>query len=445
MNELQLETSSAGVCVVVNEPLSVAAPRATSEEPRRHQVGTQASPPNAVHGSIMRVAETFARGEQTLAQLEGCLKESRDVSTSAVVQANELQERLRLGVRMLQALDVQLKRGEQATPMLEQGIQESDAMLARIASASITLDTAAESAAARATEHVAQRIDAVLAEKLAWLDGEVQWRLARLGDVESQVERAVQAKLATFSSALDQVTKALAQRIDTATASFDVRIAKASDLARMTADAEIAIAHLEQRLACARHTLSEVESKLGGGVEELDARAQTLAALRDDVVHLTRTLSGTCADTGTALQTSIDEARRMQDSMRFLVERGEEAAGSLAIAEDRLARSKGGIDATLRALEPWESIVLGGDPTKIASAARGIAAVVREQLSSEMRVVSASLRQLAQRTERAFSSIELDPDGTARSHARAPDAKELAIEVLRLEVAAPRVAPVVSI
>lgn len=440
MQELQIDTSSSSICVVVNEPLSVAAPRATSEEPRR-PMSTHASS----HLSTVRVAETLARGEQTLAQLETRLQESRDVSTNAVVHANELQDRLRLGVRMLQALDVQLKRTEQVSPELDQRLASGEALFARVTEAGVSLDAAANAAASCASERFAERVDGVLAEKLAWLDGEVQWRLARLGEIEAQVEHAVQSKLAAFSQGLDQVTQALAHRVDTAAAHLDDRIAKASDLTRLRADAERAIAQLEQRLACARHTLSEVDSKLGGGVQELDARAETLMVLREDVLHITRTLNGACADTATTLTAKLDEARRMQESIRFLVERGEETSGNLAIAEDRLARTQSGIDATLRALEPWEPIVLGGDPTKIASAARGIATVVREQLSNEMRVVSASLRQLAQRTERAFSSLELEADGTARSDARAPDAKDLAIEVLRLEVPAPRTAPVAII
>ncbi len=191
--------------------------------------------------------------------------------------------------------------------------------------------------------------------------------------------------------------------------------------------------------------LAEIDARLGGGVEELDARAETLASLRDAALRMTQTLSEACAETATSLTSRVEESRRMQDSLRFLVERGEEMSGSLAVVEDRIARSKGGIDATLRALEPWEAIVIGGDPAKIASAARGIAAVVREQLSSEMKVVSASLRQFAIRTERAFTSIELDADGTARSHARAPDARELAIEVLRLDAPAFHTKPVAAI
>ncbi len=437
MQELQIDAGSTGVCVAVNEPLSVAAPRASAEEPRRHS-----NPHSSSHLSTVRVAETLARGEQTLSQLETRLHESREASTSAVVHANELQDRLRLGVRMLQALDVQLKRAEQSTPAMEQQFASGEALLQRVASSNEAMESAAAAAASRAADQSVQHVNALLAEKLAWLDGEVQWRLARLNDIEKQVEHTVQSKLAAFSQGLDQVTNALAQRVDAATAHLDARMAQTSDLAQMRAEAERAIERLEQRLACARHTLSEVESKLGGGVQELDARGETLRALREDVLHVTRTLSGACADTATTLTAKLEEARRMQDSIRFLVERGEETSGSLAIAEDRMARTRSGIDATLRALEPWEPIVLGGDPTKIASAARGIATVVREQLSNEMRVVSASLRQLAQRTERAFTSIELDADGTARSDARAPDAKDLAIEVLRLDVAAPRTPPV---
>ena len=412
MQELHLEpplTFSSGAFAVANEPLSVAAPRASCEEPRRHA-------PATAHVTSPRVAETLARGEQTLAQLEGCMKETRDISSSAVVHANELQERLRLGVRMLQALDVQLKRAEEAAPAVE-----------------------------LATDHVSSRVDKIIADKLTWLDGEIQWRLSRLGEVESRLENAVNERLAAFSTGLDQVTQGAAQHIDASRNALEAQLARARDLVQLGADAERSFAQLEQRLDAARHVLLEIDARLGGGVEELDARAETLASLRDAALRMTQTLSEACAETATSLTARVEESRRMQDSLRFLVERGEEMSGSLAVVEDRIARSKGGIDATLRALEPWEAIVIGGDPAKIASAARGIAAVVREQLSSEMKVVSASLRQFANRTERAFTSIELDADGTARSLARAPDARELAIEVLRLDAPAFHTKPVAAI
>ena len=83
-------------------PLSVSAPRATA-------VALQA--PNR---PADRLSDLVARSEMALVHLESRLNDERSASERAVRATAEMEERLRLGVRMLQALDMQVERGEQA-------------------------------------------------------------------------------------------------------------------------------------------------------------------------------------------------------------------------------------------------------------------------------------------------------------------------------------------
>lgn len=130
-------------------PLSVSAPRATA-------VALQA--PNR---PADRLSDLVARSEMALVHLESRLNDERSASERAVRATAEMEERLRLGVRMLQALDMQVERGEQAAAQAQEMLARSQELLAQTHGQLHAITRSAESSMKEAAEKSGAREDAV--------------------------------------------------------------------------------------------------------------------------------------------------------------------------------------------------------------------------------------------------------------------------------------------
>ena len=166
-------------------PLSVSAPRATA-------VALQA--PNR---PADRLSDLVARSEMALVHLESRLNDERSASERAVRATAEMEERLRLGVRMLQALDMQVERGEQAAAQSQEMLARSQELLAQTHGQLHAITRSAESSMKEAAENLVH-------EKMQWIERELAWRFDRVREVEDRIEHAANSKLAWLDGELGQ-------------------------------------------------------------------------------------------------------------------------------------------------------------------------------------------------------------------------------------------------
>lgn len=373
-------------------PLSVSAPRSS------------AIPSSSGGSSISasKLADLASRAEQAAAHLDARLVDERAVADRAARATVELEDRLRLGVRMLQAFDVQIERSEQATKRAEAAVAAADAALA------------AKTAEIEST--VTAIADRAAQEKVAWIEHELAWRFDRVREVEERIERAVNATLAwldeeigkRLASSSELVTRAeeLASRVETQNATLERAERATGALAGLNAESE-------------RH------------IAALAARTGDATALREALGTLMHELSA-------AREFVQGDLRRVRDELGWLAEKGERLTGELVEGADRansavvsLANETRQATPVLEELASWGPLLAGSDDARVRPVADAIASRIREELAADMRGFSHALRQLAARAEGSFGAIRVEGPGPVvdpQSIARA-----LASDVSRLQ------------
>ena len=374
-------------------PLSVSAPRAAAVP--RSSPGRQSD----------RLGEMIARAETLLLHLESRLHEERSASDRAVRVAGELEERLRLGVRMLQAVDLQVERGAR------------------------TADQASD-AAARAEATVSSRIDEVVQERLRKFDGEIAWRFDRVKEVEERIEQAANGKLAWLDAEL-------AERLNQMSDACG-RVEKAAKHAEEVAERLAPLAESTERADRVREALEMANGESARLVEALSQRSCDAVALREALGSLTHELHA-------AREVVAGEMRRMRDDLFWLTERGERIAGELVeradsgtIVSQALRVQAEAAAPLLGELAEWMPLLSGDSRERVRPVADAIATQVREALTMDMHGFTLALRQLADRAERSFAEVRLEralaPSGREPAEAFDPRsaARVFATELSRL-------------
>jgi chromosome segregation ATPase len=329
----------------------------------------------------------IARAEMLLLHLESRLHEERAASERAARTTAEVEERLRIGVRMLQALDVQLERGEQATVQARDLVEQADARLRAAASdAEATIRSIAEQA---------------VREKIAEVERELAWRFDRVKEVEERIEQAANGSLAWLDR---EIGDRLARLTDAC--------AKAESAAGR-ADAVLG------RLAGATEQIDRGEAvarALEAANGESLKRLETLAARTQDAAAMREALGAVTQDVAASREVVQGELRRMRDDLFWLTERGERISAELVERADSAAASaqamRSQLDAlspTLRELAAWGPLLSGENRERIRPVAEAIAGRVRDELATDMRGFSLALRQFADRADHAFAQVRLDP------------------------------------
>jgi hypothetical protein len=367
------------VAVPVSAPLSVAAPRATSTAP---------SGPS-------KLSELVSRAETMIAHLEARLAEEKLANERAAKNTADLDERLRLGVRMLQAFDVQVERGESAAQRAQESIRVADESF--------------RTSAQHAEQSIQSLAERLAREKFEWLERELSWRFERVKEVEERIEQAANGKLAWLDSELE----ARLGRIGGA-------VERASE---MLARSEAAIARIEgageivERAERATAALAGLTSESQRHIETLVARTGDAGAVREALGTLVHEVSA-------ARESVQGEMRRMRDDLGWLVEKSERLSGELVERADHAARSCDELrvanDASARfaaELAVWKDLAAGTDRDAVRPIADAIAASVRDELAADMRGFSSALRQLASRADGAFAAIRIDPTLVAQNGA----------------------------
>jgi predicted nucleic acid-binding Zn-ribbon protein len=351
------------------------------------------------------------RSEGVFRQLETLAIRAAEVSHEANHASTELQERLRLGVKMLQAFDVQFERAKAMGP----GPAAPPPFPAE--------------ALAELERRMIERQEASLAactERMVADTG----RLDRLeAGLASLAERASQAPPETNLSMAEDELRARAERI------VDETLERC--IARLAHRFDDETSRREWRLG-------EIEGRardLMNGLEHSVGRAEDLLRRLGETGHWAEerneTLRGTCETAGaiqghlaSELETSgkrLEETREgVRESLRELVELVDRTRSTreelYRQVEDldrvaATARSTGECLSSLAGrLAPWtplldgERNLNGVAETLIETVSGGI----RASLEADIRTFSQGLRSLASTAENAFSSVRIDDLARAR-------------------------------
>ncbi|MBI1302196.1 MAG: hypothetical protein GC172_00120 [Phycisphaera sp.] len=449
----------------VPAPLSVPAPRSAAMTPNN---AAQPQAPAQTPASIAqqtRLTELLARVEAQTTRLEAKLADEHEAADRAVRLAAELEERLKLGVRMLQAFDVQGGRGERiaeravgviddaervlaaareqseraARSTHEQAEKVTDAMRAALERAAHAasdaavqaadalrnkaslaaaeckreVEEAAASAQARTEAAIREAADRVVGEKVALIARELDWRFDRIKEIEARLEHAANATLAAVDAELGgrlERIDDMVRRAETATARVDAALSATGEAAALIERSERATAALAGLSSDGQRLIDALAIRVGDGTalrEVLGKLVHELAAARESV-H--------------------GDMRRMRDDLSWLVERGERMSGELVERADRANVASESVRAATESAAPvleqfahWAPLLASPSPERIRPIADAIAGGVRAELSQEMRSLANALRHFAGKADRAFAEIALDTDllqGDSRTVAR---------------------------
>ncbi len=443
-----------------------------------NQPGTQHAMPPVVHingdnqpiDTRTRLADLVVRAEASIDELERLARTALDATAASGQAAADLQERLRLGVRMLQAFDVQIQRCEaaatQAGPQV--GLQIASQISSQIGAQFTNQMSAVAQQSELRVRAAVEALEQRMHEALPFLD-------ERLRGAHEQVVRTVDDRITAAERRLDERQEAMREELrrfaDDMAASFahrldamveERRTALAQAPAAQSVDLDAALAPLasfESRVTTMMNDLERRAAQLDGQIRNtIDANDARLRSLIRESTEAADGLLGTVGTAGTLRELIADEARasrRLADEahatcrdhqreMQDMLERCAIARSSLeqqlhdlrtaaAETEARLAAAKSlrsDIEHTLQQITPLEASLrldptLRQDNAAMHSVVETISTNVRQSLAEEMRNFSHALRGLAARAETAFAQGRFDefsavPEVSAAPTANAP-------------------------
>lgn len=437
------------------------APRLAASRPAAAPMPGTATP------TERRLADLVVRAEGSIDELERLARTALDATSASTQAASDLQERLRLGVRMLQAFDVQIQRCEQAGSQAASAVQSqisshlngqlgTQVGTQMVAHFTQQFSTQAASVAQQCEQRVRAAVDGLdrrMNEALPFLDERLRQAYEQAGRIVDErlaaAERAIEDRYGPMRDDLrrfaDELATSFARRLD---AMMDERLNERvatlvestlqTRLASMPMQAALPVEELQQLAATedrVRSLLRETEGRIGAIDASLRTADLRLASLIRETTEAADGLLGTLG-TASALKDLIgDEARasrRMADEahatsrehqreIQDLLERCSIARSSLdqqlhllretaAEADGRIHAAKdlrGEIEETLRRIGPIEA-ALRTDSSPMQQVVESISSNVRQALAEDMRSFSQALRGLASRAEHAFAPARFD-------------------------------------
>jgi hypothetical protein len=398
-----------------------------------------------------RLANLVVRAESSIDELERLARTALDATAASSQAATDLQERLRLGVRMLQAFDVQIQRCEQTNSHVasqlngQVGVQMAAQFTNQIGAVTQQCEMRLRGAL-DALEHRMNDAVPFLDERLRQAHDQVGRIVEeRLGNAERRIEdrygpvrddlRRYADELATsFAKRLDAILdQRVNERIGTLLeAAIESRLGAIRPVTSMSPETIEAANAMEARL---RGLLGETEGRLGAIDASLGRADARLSSLIRETTEAADGLLGTLGTAATLKDLIGDEARasrRLADEahatsrehqreMEDLLERCSIARSSLdqqlhllretaAEADGRITAAKalrGEIEETLHRIAPIES-ALRPDSEPMQNVVESISSNVRQALAEDMRSFSQALRGLAARADHAFETARFD-------------------------------------
>jgi hypothetical protein len=398
------------------------------------------------------LVDLVKRSEQSVVELERLARVALDATAAATQASTDLQERLRLGVRMLQAFDVQIQRTEQtstnagmqaaaqftnhinavgqqcemrlraAMEMLDHRIAESVPFLdERLRQAHEQVGRLVEDRLAAAERRIDERYgpardelrsyaDDIAAEFAAKLDRLVDERTKAIETlVESRIEAAVRAMPVHNASqpsvqVLDDATRATLESLD-------------GRVRHVAIETERRLAAIDEKLAYLAASESRVSKLIRESSDAADAllgtvgTATTLKDLVADEAAASRSMAAEAHGVAKELQRELLEVVEKATLVRSSITNDVRTIAELKDDVDgRVAELKGlraEIETLQTRLAPWESMVRK-EGTPMQQVVESISSGVRQSIGEEMRSFSQALRQLAGRAESAFANARFD-------------------------------------
>ena len=343
-------------------------PFAPTDHPRHDDLSVSAR--DAGRNGTDLLLGIVERSEGVFRQLETLAMRAAEISNEANLASADLQERLRLGVKMLQAFDVQFERAKEAgpAPIPAEALAALEARMnerieAALTSRSATVNLAEDELRGRVERIVEETVDRCIARIAHRFDDETARREWRLGELEGRARDLING--------------------------LEHAVARADDAMRRLGETGHWAEERNQQLRGTCETAGAVQHHLAS---ELETSGQRLSETREGVRESLR-----------ELVELVDRTRSAREELYRQVEDLDRVASTARSTGESLSQLAG-------RLEPWtpllngESNLSGVADTLVETISRGI----RASLASDIRHFSQGLRTLASTAESAFSSVRLD-------------------------------------
>jgi hypothetical protein len=297
-----------------------------------------------------KLSDLVNRADRALPRLEARLAEEQAATDRAARLTADIEERLKLGVRMLQAFDVQSTRGESIASRAVQAIEEVERVLAS------TVD-----ASQAALKVNAERL---ATEKLEEISGELDAQRERFRQFEQSAGQLAQEKLDRIQNELDAQLGRLKRADLDATALADDRLAairslcdaQVDRLSRASADSTAAaeqtakqiLSETEAHLARLAEAQQQVDRRESERVEkfESEVNARAAAALANAEQRAAETLAriehAAATAEGRTARLAEESITRLESELNGRIERVKQVEARIehaaATAEERAAR-----------------------------------------------------------------------------------------------------------
>ena len=378
-------------------PISVAAPRSATAVP------LPASPSQA---TASKLSDLVGRADRALPRLEARLAEEHAATDRAARITADIEERLKLGVRMLQAFDVQTTRGESIASRAVQAIEEVERVLAEAeATSRAALQADAERLAAAKLEEIARDLDAqrerfrqfessaelLAKEKLDRIQAELDAQLARLKRADLDAAALSDDRVAAIRSLCD----AQVDRLSRASADAVAETTAAGQRVFGETDSHIA------RLAAAQREVDTHEAERIEKFEaELSARLGAIVARAEEAAAAAETRAARFTDESIA-KLEFEVTRRMQ-AVQEAETRLERAATE---AEARTARMADDAVARLETELNWRIDRVREVEARIEHAANAALAAVDAELGARLSQIDALVQRADATTVRTDEAL----------------------------------------
>jgi DNA repair exonuclease SbcCD ATPase subunit len=330
--------------------------------------------------------------DRKIVELGERLEQVRQSDDQPARSAEQLQERLRLGARMLKAFQSQIDRVGASIEQLQTHRQQTEDAVATVDE---RLDALRRDAAV-VIDETSARLEQRVADAIAAIDRQTVQRQASLPKLD-EIERMFHE---LTHDSIEQIETHLARRRPDVDA-VDQRLAmlrhRAEELAQLVERAESETGMMTQRLGDATSQLDDRARQASSIAQQCEEAKAVLSNVLLSAVDEIDDMSMRCDGLGESIDRHLERCAEAERSLNARTERITEAAQQLEPAAhlcDRLER-------VLARLEPWERLLLHADadesgmPRPVASMVEGL----RDGLGRDMAKLSATMRDLADRVD----------------------------------------------
>lgn len=334
----------------------------------------------------------IGEAEQAADRLDERLEAARQNAAAPAAASAQLQERLRLGARMLKAFQTQIDRAEAAVGTLDDQHKRSETGEAGLERRLAELEE-------RATETIAEaqrRLDAVGDETVRRAetlcaerpDGHIS-----TDEAQRTIDEALQDALRRIEAHIDQrqaTFEAVGQRLDQLRRRADELAEVVEETKRRTDTASASADQSAERMEARSREAGEIARQCEEAKGTLDAALLHAAAQIDELTERGERL--------------VASTRRQLGEADTAMQRIGRSIGRAKAVQERLSPTNELADtlqALLGRLEPWKRLLLEserdaeGTPQPVASMIEGL----RTGIGQDMARISATMRELARRVD----------------------------------------------